>query len=312
LTYLKDSIGDGAADIVRDWARGLAQPYGMALVPLGEHAGDLLVADTNAIWRVPYEGGDSLSGDGVAVTGTGVFGSARGHSTRSLLVDPETGAMYVGVGSMSNLGEEPEVKASIQRFDADGTNQTTFASGLRNPTGMAWNPATGALWTMVQERDGMGNELVPDYLTEVNEGDFFGWPYAYTGGLPQPGLASLAPEGLLDDVELPDVLFEAHSSAMDVAFIPDSWPEQYRGDAIAALKGSWNREDPTGYKLVRVFFENGEATGEYENFANGFWVAGNGPAEVWGRPANLEFLADGSLLVADDTGGTIWRIWPPE
>lgn len=311
ITYLKDEDADGTADTIKQFTSGFTGPYGMALVPTGEHAGDILVADVFAIWRIPYEGGDAPAGDWVRVTDRGVFGDPVGHTTRSLLVDPEDGTMYVGVGSRGNIGVEPEVKATIQAFDADGSNQRTFASGLRNPIGMNFDPRTGTLWTVTQERDGMGNELVPDYLTSVEKGDFLGWPYAYTGGFPQPRLADEAPEGLIETTKLPEVLFEAHSSSMDFVFVPDSWPERYQGGVIAALKGSWNRADPGGYKLVFVPFEDGEPTGEYENFVNGFWVSGTDTAEVWGRPANLELLEDGSILIADDTGGTVWKLTPP-
>lgn len=311
ITYLMDADGDGMAETVHEFVSGLAGPYGMAIVPSGEHEGDILVADVYAIWRIPYDGGEQPAGEPVRVTDNEVFGPARGHTTRSLLVDPDDGTMYVGVGSMGNIAVEPEVKASIQAFDADGTNQRAFATGLRNPIGMNFHPETGTLWAVNQERDGMGNELVPDYLTSVNEGDFLGWPYAYTGGFPQPDLADQAPEGLVESTKLPDVLFEAHSSSMDFVFVPDSWPEQYRGGVIAALKGSWNRADPGGYKLVFVPFENGEPTGEYINLVNGFWVSGTDTAQVWGRPANLELLDDGSILIADDTGGTVWKLTPP-
>lgn len=312
ITWLKDEDGDGTADTIKRFTSGFSSPYGMGLVPGGEHEGDILIADLRAIWRIPYDGGDAPAGDWVRLTDQDVFGAAAGHSTRSLLVDPDNGTLYVGVGSIGNIEEEPEVKASIQAFDADGSNQRTFASGLRNPIGMNFHPETGVLWTVTQERDGMGNQLVPDYLTSVEEGDFLGWPYAYTGGFPQPGFAERAPAGLVERTKLPDVLFEAHSSSMDFVFVPDSWPEPYRGGVIAALKGSWNRADPGGYKLVFVPFEDGRPLGWYENFVTGFWVSGTNKAEVWGRPANLELLSDGSILIADDTGGTIWQLRPPQ
>jgi len=225
-------------------------------------------------------------------------------------VDPKTGEIYVGVGSMGNIAEEPVPKATIQLFDPQGGNQRTFASGMRNPTGIGFHPGTGRLCSMVQERDGLGDPMVPDYFTEVNAGDFFGWPYQYTGGFPQPEFANDTPAGL-PKTKMPSLLFAAHSSAMDFVFVPPAWPSDWHGDAIAALRGSWNRGEPTGYKLVRIRFKDGSPTGEYENFVTGFWVSGDGPAEVWGRPSNLELMPDGALLVADDTGGTIWRIAPP-
>ncbi len=256
-------------------------------------------------------GGMPSAGPRVAVTQRGVFGVPDGHSTRSLVADPRDGTLYAGVGSAGNIDEEPEPRATIQAFDADGSGQRTFASGTRNPVGMHLHPSTGRLWAVVQERDGMGNDLVPDYLTEVRQGDFYGWPYAYADGKPMPGFAERAPDKVAA-TKTPKLMFQAHSSAMDFAFVPDSWPKAYRGDAIVALKGSWNRTPPTGYKLVRAKFENGEPAGWYDNFLTGFWVAGTKRAQVWGRPASVAFLPDGGLLVADDTGGTVWKVTPPD
>ncbi len=310
ITFLRDADGDGKADSVSQFAKGFDQPYGMAIVPDGEHRGELLVADRRAIWRLPFKEGDRKpEGKPVAVTEQGVFGSGGGHSTRSLAVDPKNGTMYAGIGSAGNIGEEKAPRATIQRFDADGGNQTTFVSGTRNPIGIHFHPQTGRLWGVVQERDGMGSDLVPDYLAEMEEGDFYGWPYAYSGGKPQPDFSDRAPDKV-KATKMPALLFQAHSSAIDFAFVPDSWPQGWRGDAIAALRGSWNRAKPTGYKLVRVKFEDGRPAGWYENFVTGFWVGGNGPAEVWGRPASVAFMPDGGLLVADDTGGTVWKIRP--
>jgi glucose/arabinose dehydrogenase len=216
--------------------------------------------------------------------------------------------MFVGVGSSGNIGVEPEVKATIQRFDADGASQTTVVSGARNPTGLAFNPSTGDLWAVVQERDGLGDRLVPDFLIRVQQGAFYGWPYAYIGQHPQPGFAHLKPDKVKAS-RVPDLLFESHSSAMDIVFYDgDQFPAEYKGDAFVALKGSWNRSEPTGYKVVRVPFKDGKPQGFYQNFVTGFWVSGQSRAEVWGRPAALAVAKDGALLIADDTGGTTWRI----
>ena len=161
---------------------------------------------------------------------------------------------------------------------------------------------------MVQERDGLGDKLVPDYLVRLQEGAFYGWPYAYSGQLPQPGFASKAPDKVKAS-KLPDLLFESHSSAMDLVFYAGSqFPADHRGSAFVVLKGSWNRADPTGYKVVRVPFKEGRPVGSYENFMTGFWVSGRERAEVWGRPAAIALAKDGALLVADDLAGTIWRI----
>ena len=326
LTLLRDEDGDGKAEWIERHLEGLNAPYGLAW-----RDGYVLVADQDGIWRVPHRLGALRPGAGAQdqraadvrpeerkpttavvgeqmVTKKGVFGIVQGHMNRHLVIDPKTGTLFVGVGSSGNLGVEPDVKATIQRFDADGANQSTFASGMRNPTALAFHPATGDLYAVVQERDGQGDRLVPDYLIRVQQGAFYGWPYAYIGQHPQPGFAQLRPDKVKASVQ-PDLLFEAHSSTLDLVFYDgQQFPAEYRGDAFVALKGSWNRSEPTGYKVVRVSFKDGKPQGSYENFVTGFWVSGKDRAEVWGRPAALAVAKDGSLLIADDTGGTIWRI----
>ena len=325
LTLLRDENGDGKADFIQRYADDFKAPYGLAY-----RDGFVLVADQEGIWRVPHVSGALRAGrpdqpkisevppeqrkpvpaayGQELITQRGVFGVIAGHQNRHLAVDPKTGAMFVGVGSAGNIGVEPEVKASIQRFEPDGSGQTTFASGMRNPTTLAFHPTTGELYAGVQERDGLGDNLPPDYLTHVEKGAFYGWPYAYIGPNPQPGFAQRAPEKVKATV-VPDVLFQPHSSVLDMVFYDgEQFPAEYRGDAFVALKGSWNRSQPTGYKVVRVRFKDGKPDGSYENFLTGFWVSGQHRAEVWGRPAALAVMKDGSLLIADDTGGTIWRV----
>jgi len=288
---------DGHTDAPTRVAAGFDRPYGLAW-----RNNELLVVDQQGIWRVPEQGNKQM------LTARGVFGAPYGHENRDLAIDPKTGALFVGVGSMSNVAVEPAVKATIQRFDADGKNQAAFASGLRNATALKFNPDTGELFTTVQERDDLGDRLVPDYLTHVEQGAFYGWPYAYIGQNPQPRLGAQHPDKVKAAV-VPDLLFEAHSALLDLVFYTaDQFPTAYRGSAFVALHGSWNRAQPTGYKIVRVPFRNGRPEGSYENFATGFWVGGLRRAEVWGRPAALAVAKDGALLVADDTGGTIWRI----
>lgn len=305
VVLLRDEDGDGIADGGSLLASGFDNPFGIVLIPAGPWAGDLLLADVGTVWRIPI----AREGTVTRVTPVDAFGTPEGHITRALAVDPQTGTLYVAVGSTQNIAVEPEVKATIQRFDANGDNGSVFARGLRNATGLRIEPVTNDLYAVVMERDGMGDGLVPDYLTRVSEGDDFGWPYTYAGGLAQPGYADRAPAGAAPVA--PDVMFEAHSAPMDLVFLPDTWPEEFRGDAIVALKGSSNRVQPTGYKLVRVPFENGRPVGGYDNFATGFWIEGDEPAQVWGRPAALGILPDGGLLVADDFAGTIWKIMPP-
>jgi glucose/arabinose dehydrogenase len=324
LTLLRDD-GSGRAGWIDRHVEDLNRPYGLAWQ--GDH---LLVADQDGIWSVPHVLGALRAGrsetkrvDQVPpeerkptagaygaklITGKGVFGIVQGHQNRPLAVDPRTGALFIGVGSSGNLGVEPEPKATIQRFDADGLNQTTFASGMRNPTALAFHPQTSELYALVQERDGLGDQLPSDYLTRVQEGGFYGWPYAYIGKHPQAGFAGMAPDKVNATIT-PDLLFEAHSSALDIVFYEgEQFPAEYKGHAFVALKGSWNRSEPTGYKVVHVPFKDGRPEGYYENFSTGFWISGEQRAEVWGRPAALAVAKDGSLLVADDTGGTIWRI----
>jgi glucose/arabinose dehydrogenase len=325
LTLLREE-GDGKAQWINRHIEDLHRPYGLAW--RNDH---VLVADQDAIWRVPHTLGAVRAGrarpaqraeqvppedrkpspgayGAEPLTTKGVFGVPIGHQNRPLTVNPKTGALFVGVGSSGNLGVEPEPKATIQRFEADGGNQQTYASGVRNPTGLAFHPQTGDLWAIVQERDGLGDNLPSDYLIRVQEGGFYGWPYAYLGPHPQPGFATLAPDKVQATIT-PDLLFEAHSSALDLVFYDaEQFPVEMQGSAFVALKGSWNRSEPTGYKVVRVPFQDGKPAGYYENFMTGFWAAGEWRAEVWGRPAALAIAKDGSLLVADDTGGTIWKV----
>ncbi|HYM73488.1 MAG TPA: PQQ-dependent sugar dehydrogenase [Stellaceae bacterium] len=325
LTLLRDD-GTGHAAWIDRHVEDLNRPYGLAWQ--GDH---LLVADQDGIWKVPHVTGALRAGrpapaqpaaqlppdqrkpvpgayGAELITKKGVFGIVQGHQNRHLAIDPKSGALFVGVGSSGNIGVEPEPKATIQRFDADGSNQMTYASGTRNPTALAFNPETGDLWATVQERDGLGDDLPSDYLIRVQQGGFYGWPYAYIGPHPQPGFAQLSPDRVKASIT-PDLLFEAHSSLLDLVFYEgEQFPAEYKGSLFVALKGSWNRSIPTGYKVVRVPFKDGRPEGYYENFATGFWESGERRAEVWGRPAALAVAKDGALLVADDTGGTIWRI----
>jgi glucose/arabinose dehydrogenase len=324
LTFLRAGP-DGKAELIGRHAGGFNRPYGLAW-----RDGHILVADQDGIWQVPHKLGDvrtrqgeSKKAAGVSpderkpsyasnrqsmLTRKGVLGVPGGHTNRPLAIDPKTGALFVGVGSSGNIGIEPAVKATVQRFAADGSGQTTFVSGVRNPCGLAVNPDTAEIWAVVQERDGLGDGLVPDYMVRLQEGAFYGWPYAYIGQNPQPGFARLSPEKVKQS-QLPDLLFESHSSAMDLVFYNgDQFPTEYRGSAFVVFRGSWNRSEPTGYKVVRVPFKDGRPEGSYENFMTGFWVSGRQRAQVWGRPAAIALMKDGSLLIADDLGGTIWRV----
>ena len=303
LRVLRDGDGDGVAETVTTYWSGLSRPTGMVF---GD--GALFVADTQGIWRFAYASGDLQARDRPEmITQPDAFGDGSGHWTRTLAAAPD-GGFYVGIGSRNNLAVEDEPRATVQVFSADGSGQQTFAAGLRNPVGLAVHPETGALYTVVNERDGYGDDLVPDYLTRVEEGAFYGWPYAYAGGIPDPEFGDRAPD-LVAATMLPDVMFQSHSAPLGLVFYEDgSFPQDYRGDAFVALHGSWNRSVPTGYKIVRVRFEDGRPAGGYENFATGFWFAGNSQAELYGRPVGLAVAADGSLLVADDGAQVVWRI----
>ena len=290
LTLLRDG-GSGRAE-ASTFATGFAEPFG-----LDYRDGAIWVADTRAVWRLPWRPGQAKAGKPERVTAPGALGDDRGHSTRSLALAPDGRSFFVGIGSRGNIGIEEAPRATIQRFDADGANQRAFATGLRNPVGMTFRPGSDDLWAVVNERDGLGDELVPDYLTRVTEGGFYGWPYSYIGSHPQPGMAGKAPE-LVRRAIVPDLLFRSHSAPLGLAFLG--------GDAYVGLHGSWNRSEPIGYFIARVPFRDGKPIGHYEVFASGFMVSDHA---VWGRPVGIAAAPDGTTLyVADDAGKTVWKL----
>lgn len=313
ITLLRDDDTDGHADQRAPVLRGLDRPHGMAF----GHGG-LYVADRRAVWFTPYPipaSGPALT----QVTADGALGSPGGHWTRSLALSADQQTLYVAIGSHSNADPDPLPRATIQAFtlSPDGrraTSQKTFAAGLRNPVGMAFSPHDGSLWTVVNERDGLGDGLVPDYLTQVVEGAFYGWPYGYLGDHPQP---DLGPDPQQRPVRRPDLLFHSHSAPLGLAFVPPSGLGPIpAGDAIVALHGSWNAAQPRGYTVVRVpFTAQGAPSGDYQVLVSGFWHATpnrapDSPATVWGRPVGLAFDHQGGLLIADDKGQTLWRVTP--
>jgi glucose/arabinose dehydrogenase len=229
------------------------------------------------------------------------------HWTRNLRFGPDGGKMYVTVGSASNDSPgEPPMRAAISEYNPDGSAHRIIASGTRNPIGLAFYPATSQLWAVVQERDDLGDDLVPDYLTHIQDGGFYGWPYAYIGAHPDPN--NKEHPDLVKKTVTPDVLFQAHSATMDVVFYYGTmFPQEYRGDALISFHGSWNRSKRTGYKIVRVHFRNGKPAGGYDDFVAG-WMLSPERREVWGRPVGLLVLKDGSLLIADDGANKIWRV----
>lgn len=306
ITILRDADGDGRAEIEKTLVDDLETPHGMTII------GDwLYIGEETQVRRIQFKVGDlDVTGSLEDVTEWGSLGDGRGHWTRILLYDAEDNALYISVGSASNIGIEPVPRASIQKLYLDDNRMETVATGLRNPVGMDFNPVTGALYTVVNERDGYGDGLVPDYLTEVKQGGFYGWPYAYSGTIPDPDYGDRAPEMVAKSI-LPDVLFQSHSAPLGLTFYrAEQFPAEYKNDAFVAFQGSWNASVPTGYKIVRVPFEEGKPTGSYQNFATGFRIEAenSGAAKVWGRPVGLAVAADGSLLVADAVSQTVWRI----
>ena len=304
ITVLRDGDGDGVAEIRTTFARDFNKPMGIVFV---EEA--LLVSDTEGVWRLPYKDGALSAETRTRLTPENAFGEKVGtHYQRVLALSPKNDYMFVTVGSTANVLEDPLPHATIQRFRLDGSEQATFATGLRNPIGIAFYPGTEDLYAVVAERDTYGDDLVPDYLTRVEEGKFYGWPYAYIGPNPDPKFGDKRPD-LVAQTVVPDVLFQAHSTPIDLIFYQGTqFPEEYQGDAFVSLHGSWNKADPTGFKVVRVKFENGRPTGGYENFATGFLDRSGDAPRVWGRPAGFAVMPDGSLLIAEDGNDTIWRV----
>jgi glucose/arabinose dehydrogenase len=305
ITLLRDANKDGSIDNKTErfeFASGLNQPFGMAI-----QNGYFYVANTNAVLRFKYQPGQTkLEGTGEKIIDLPGLGY-RQHWTRNLIFSKDGKKLYVSVGSEANLAEEEPRRAAINEYNADGTGHRVYASGIRNPIGLAWNPTTGQLWTAVNERDGLGDDLVPDYTTSVKDGGFYGWPYSYIGKNPDPRMEGKGKE-LIEKAIVPDVLFEAHCAALGLVFYTGKmFPKEYQGDAFVAMHGSWNRSARHGYKVVRVPFEKGKPEGGYENFLVG-WVQDDSAKEVWGRPVGLAMIRDGSLLVVDDGGKKVWRV----
>jgi len=280
---------------------GFNKPHGLAF-----HNGALYVCDLIAVWKLGYKDGAlHESGKRVRITRDG-FGPLGGHFSRDIAFD-QNNALYVAIGSMSNVDEEKPPRATVQKVDANG-HLSTFVSGTRNPVGLVLKPGTNDLYITVNERDGYGDGLVPDYFTRAGQGDFYGWPYAYSGPHADPTYGPKRPD-LVAKTKVGDVLFQAHSAPLGIAFYDGKqFPADYSGDAFVALHGSWNSGKPTGYKVVRVKFANGHPTGEYQDFVTGFWDGASSPAKVWGRPVGLLVAKDGSLLISDDAGKAVWRV----
>lgn len=308
IVILRDEQHDGRYSRKFTFASGIHRPFGLALRPEG-----LYVADADAVWRFDYKAGDTQAkGAPVRITREGAFGPLGGHWTRNLAFAPDGRSFVVSVGSSCNICEDQPPRATIQQFDLDGSGQRSLATGLRNAVGIAYDKS-GQLFAVVNERDGLGDGLVPDYLTAVHEGDFFGWPYAYIGRHPQPDYASRKPD-LVNKARLPDTLFRAHSAPIGMAIYDGGpFPEPYRSGFFVALQGSWNAQQPEGYMVAFVPATRGAdgrltPLNKYQAFATGFFVAPASHATVWGQPAGIAVGPDGSLFVTDDMSGTLWRI----
>jgi len=291
---------------VQFFATGLNTPFGIAFYPPGPDPHWVYVADMDAVVRFPYHNGDMTSSGPAEHLDD--LPSGGHHRSRDIQFSPDGKKMFVSVGSHENVsdGPEEEHRADILEYNPDGSGVRVYAYGIRNPVGIAFHPKSGELWCSVNERDGLGNNLVPDYITHVREGGFYGWPWWYMGGYQDPRFAGKRPD-LKDKVITPDVILQPHNASLQMTFYEGKqFPAEYRDDIFAAEHGSWNRSPRAGYEVIRVpLHQTGHASGEYEDFLTGFVVDDQ---TVWGRPVGVTVAPDGSLLVSDDASGSIWMV----
>ena len=306
VMLFRDANNDGKPEIRATFLAGLNQPYGVAFI-----GNSFYVANTDGVYQYAYKTGDTV------INGTGKkildlpAGGYNNHWTRNLLVSADKSKLYVSVGSGSNVAEHgmenEKRRANILEINPDGTGEQIYGSGLRNPVGMAWAPGTNTLWTAVNERDGLGDDLVPDYITSVKRGAFYGWPFAYFGQNEDPRLKGQNPE-LVAKTIVPDIPVGSHTASLGLAFYTaKKFPSKYQDGAFIGQHGSWNRSQLAGYKVTFVSFKQGKPTGKMEDFLTGF-VSDLAAGEVYGRPVGIAVAKDGSMLVADDVSGIIWRI----
>jgi glucose/arabinose dehydrogenase len=306
ITILRDADGDGKPEVKEIFLKDLNQPFGMLLLN-----GWLYVANTDMLMRYPYKTGDlKIEAKGEEILKLPAGGKNQ-HWTRNIITNSDGSKIYIGVGSMDNIGEGgklPPRRACILEINPDGTGERIYASGMRNPVGMAWAPGTKTLWAAVNERDELGDELVPDYLTGVRDGGFYGWPYSYFGQHEDPRMAGQRPD-LVKKAIVPDVQLGAHTASLGLVFYTkNAFPQKYRGGAFITQHGSWNRKVLAGYKVVYVPFKSGRPSGPPEEFLTGFKASDTEEKEVYGRPVGIAILHDGSMLITDDVNDRIWRV----
>ncbi|QEC43659.1 PQQ-dependent sugar dehydrogenase [Pseudobacter ginsenosidimutans] len=306
ITVFRDADGDGKPEFRKVFLTSLNQPFGMLV--LKDH---FYVANTDGLLRFPYKAGaDKTSGAAEKILDL-PKGGYNNHWTRNIITNADSSKIYISVGSGSNNAEhgmENEIRrANILVINPDGSNEEIYATGLRNPVGMDWAPGTQTLWTAVNERDELGDELVPDYITSVQKGGFYGWPYSYFGKNEDPRMKGQRTD-LVEKAIAPDIALGNHTASLGLAFYKgQAFPEQYRNGAFVAQHGSWNRSRLSGYKVVFIPFKNGKPSGEPEDFLTGFVIDPQGN-KVHGRPVGVTVLKDGSMLVTDDAANCIWRI----
>ena len=306
IIILRDKDKDGKFETREVFLKDLNRPFGMLVLK-----DFFYVANTDGLYRYPYKNTPLK----LETKGTKILelpaGGYNNHWTRNIIANPEGTKIYVSVGSGSNVGEngmDKEVRrAAILEINPDGTGEKIYAAGIRNPVGMDWNPINKELWTAVNERDELGDDLVPDYITSVKRDAFYGWPYAYYGNNLDPRMKGERKDLAAKSV-VPDVPVGAHTASLGLAFYnKTAFPEKYRNGAFVGQHGSWNRAKISGYKVVFVPFANGKPSGKPEDFLTGF-ISNPDKAEVYGRPVAVTVMQDGSLLVNDDSGNTIWKV----
>ena len=313
IKVLHDADHSGKPDTTVFADSDLHGPFGLAFYPAGPDPQYLYVANTDSVVRFPYHNGDLKATAPAEKLPARIIGGG-GHSTRALAFSPDGKRLYVTVGSGSNddEGNNPQERerALVWEMNPDGTDQKIFGYGIRNPVGLAIRPGTDEVWVSTNERDGLGDDLVPDYVTQVKPGGFYGWPWFYMGGHEDPRKKGMHPE-LADQVLSPDVPVQSHSATLNLTFYTGSqFPAAYKGDAFSCFHGSWNRAKRTGYKVVRFPIDKatGKPRGDYEDFVTGFV---NPDGDVWGRPVGITVARDGSLLFSDDATNNVWRVSYP-